>query len=190
MPAAPDADAAALVRTVAANVRTLRTAAGLTLPELAERTRLGRSTLAQLESGRANPSVETLWAIAAALDVPFGRLVEAAVPPVRVVRAGEGVRLELEESALRTRLLATSPRRGSFEVYVVEADPGQPRHADPHSPGTVEHLVVTAGTLRAGPADRPERLATGDLLTFAADVPHLYEALAPGTAALLLMDYP
>ena len=111
-----DADAAALVRTVAANVRALRTAAGLTLPELAERSGLGRSTLAQLESGRANPSVETLWAIAAALEVPFGRLVEPAAPPVRVVRAGEGVRLELEESALRTRLLATSPRRGSFEL--------------------------------------------------------------------------
>ena len=183
-------DAAALVRTVAANVRTPRTAAGLTLPELAERTGLGRSTLAQLESGRANPSVETLWAIAAALAVPFGRLVEPAAPPVRVVRAGEGVRLALEESALRTRLLTTSPRRGSFELYVLEADPGQPRHAAPHSPGTVEHLLVTAGALRAGPADRPEELAAGDLLTFAGDVAHLYEALAPGSAALLVMDYP
>ncbi len=95
-----------------------------------------------------------------------------------------------EESALRTRLLATSPRRGSFEVYVMEADPGQPRTAEPHFPGTVEHLYATAGRLRAGPADGPTDLAPGDLLTFAGDVPHLYEALAPGTAALLLMDYP
>ncbi len=183
-------DAGVLVRTVAGNVRTLRAAAGLTLPDLAERTGLGRSTLAQLESGRANPSIETLWAIAAALGVPFGRLVEPAAPPVRVIRAGEGVRLHLEESALRTRLLATSPRRGSFEVYVMEADPGQPRTAEPHFPGTVEHLYATAGRLRAGPADGPTDLAPGDLLTFAGDVPHLYEALAPGTAALLLMDYP
>ena len=184
------ADAAGVVRTVAANVRGLRAAAGLTLPELAERTGLGRSTLAQLESGRANPSIETLWAVAAALDVPFGRLVEPAAPPVRVVRAGEGVHLALEERALRTRLLTTSPRRGSFELYVLEADPGQPRHAAPHPPGTVEHLLVTAGALRAGPAERPEELATGDLLTFAADVAHLYAALTPGTAALLVMDHP
>ena len=183
-------DAAALVRTVAANVRSLRAAAGLTLPELAERTGLGRSTLAQLESGRANPSMETVWAIAAALDVPFGRLVEPAAPAVRVVRAGDGIRLALEESALRTRLLATSPRRGSFEVYAIEAEPGQPRHASAHGPGTIEHLVVTAGTLRAGPADAPEDLAAGDLLSFAGDIAHVYEALEPGTTALLLMDYP
>ncbi len=184
-----DGDPGELVRTVAANVRALRAAAGLTLPELAERTGLGRSTLAQLESGRANPSIETLWAIAAALGVPFGRLVEPSAPAVRVVRAGEGVRLHLAESALRTRLLATSPRRGSFEVYVMEADPGQPRNADAHHAGTIEHLYVAAGRLRAGPADAPADLAPGDLLTFAGDVPHVYEALAPGTAALLVMDY-
>jgi transcriptional regulator with XRE-family HTH domain len=185
-----DADVSALVRTIAANVRALRAAGGLTLPDLAERTGLGRSTLAQLESGRANPSVETLWAIARALGVPFGRLVEAAAPAVRVVRAGQGVRLQLEESALRTRLLTTSPRRGSSELYVMEADPGQPRHAEAHGPGTVEHLFIARGALRAGPLGAPEDLAAGDLLTFAGDVPHVYEALTPDTQAVLLMDYP
>jgi len=182
-------DAAALVRTVAANVRALRAAADLTLPELAERTGLGRSTLAQIESGRANPSMETVWAIASALGVPFGRLVEPATPPVRVVRAGQGVHLALAESGLETRLLATSPRRGSFELYVMEGEPGRPRTAAAHAPGTVEHLLVMRGTLRAGPSAATEDLETGDLLTFAADVEHRYEALAAGSRALLVMDY-
>src|ERR1044071_8834266 len=69
------ADASDFVRAVAANIRSLRRDAGLTLAELAAASNLGKSTLAQLESGRANPSVETLWAIAAALKVPFSRLV-------------------------------------------------------------------------------------------------------------------
>jgi len=185
------ADAGALVRTVAANVRALRLAAGLTLPELAERAGLGRSTLAQLESGRANPSMETVWAVAAALAVPFGRIVEPALPDVRVVRAGQGVRVESEEAgAYVAHLLATSPRRGSFEIYALTAEPGEVRHAAAHTAGLVEHLVVTAGALRAGPAGRPEDLAAGDLVTFAGDVDHVYEALAPRTTALLLMDYP
>ena len=64
------------VRTVASNIRRLRQEANLTLAELAGAAGLGKSTLAQLESGKANPSVETLWAIAAALRVPFARLVE------------------------------------------------------------------------------------------------------------------
>ena len=51
------------VQAVAANVRALRMQAGLTLADLAGAAGLGKSTLAQLESGRGNPSVETLWAI-------------------------------------------------------------------------------------------------------------------------------
>jgi len=65
-----------LVRTVAGNIRRLRQEANLTLAELSAAAGLGKSTLAQLESGKGNPSVETLWAIAAALQVPFGRLME------------------------------------------------------------------------------------------------------------------
>lgn len=179
-----------LVRTVAANVRALRAEAGLTLPDLAEQTGLGRSTLAQLESGRGNPSVETLWSLARGLGVPFGRLVEPTAPPIRLVRAGQGITLQTADDAVSTALLATSPRRGSFEVYVMEGEPGQARFAEPHGLGVVEHLFIATGVLRTGPASAPAELQAGDLLTFAADVEHVYEALAPGTRAVLLMDYP
>lgn len=178
------------MRVVADNVRALRDDAGLTLPELATRTGLGRSTLAQLESGRANPGIETLWAIARALGVPFGRLVEPAAPSVRVVRAGGGVRVHAEAGAFLVRLLSTSPRRGSFEIYVIEAEPGSSRGAEPHTRGLIEHLLVTAGRLRAGPLLAPQEVGAGDLLSFAGDVDHVYEALSPRTSALLLMDYP
>ena len=47
----------AFVRTVAANIRTLRRDAGLTLAELATEAGLGKSTLAQLESGRSPKEV-------------------------------------------------------------------------------------------------------------------------------------
>jgi transcriptional regulator with XRE-family HTH domain len=75
------------VHAVAANVRALRLDAGLTLADLSQAAGLGKSTLAQLESGKANPSVETLWAIAAALRVPFARIVEEERTALRVVRA-------------------------------------------------------------------------------------------------------
>src|ERR671920_1536631 len=88
----------AFVRGVAANIRTLRGNAGLTLAELASASGLGKSTLAQLESGRANPSVETLWAIAAALEVPFARIVEEDRPSLRVVRARDVPAMRSEES--------------------------------------------------------------------------------------------
>jgi transcriptional regulator with XRE-family HTH domain len=178
------------VRTVAANVRALRMQADLTLAELATAAGLGKSTLAQLESGKGNPSVETLWAIAAALQVPFARIVEEVRPSLRVVRASEIPPMHSAETpGWAGRLLTASHGRGTFDLYALDLDKGAVRHADPHHPGVLEHLVVVVGRLRAGPQAEPVLLEEGDLLTFSADVPHVYEALETAHC-VLLMAYP
>ena len=178
------------VRAVAANVRTLRMQAGLTLADLASAAGLGKSTLAQLESGKANPSVETLWAIAAALQVPFARIVEEVRPALRVVRAADVPAMHSAETpGWAGRLLTASHARASFDLYSLDLEAGGIRHADPHHAGVIEHLVVVTGRMRAGPQDGPVLLSSGDLLTFAADVPHMYEALET-SHCVLLMAYP
>src|ERR671911_434216 len=144
------------VRGVAANIRTLRRNAGLTLAELAAAAGLGKSTLAQLESGHANPSVETLWAIAAALRVPFARLVEEERSALRVVRASDVPPMHSAETpGWAGRLLTTSHARGTFDLYALDLEAGAVRHAAPHHSGVVEHLVVVVGSLRAGPQSGP-----------------------------------
>jgi transcriptional regulator with XRE-family HTH domain len=184
------ADASDFVRAVAANIRSLRRDAGLTLAELAAASDLGKSTLAQLESGRANPSVETLWAIAAALKVPFSRLVEEQRAPLRVVRARDVPAMRSAEApGWAGRLLSGSQRRGRFELYSLDLEQGSIRHADAHHAGVEEHLVVVEGRLSVGPQDSPVELGAGDLVMFSADVPHVYEALET-THAVLLMSYP
>jgi transcriptional regulator with XRE-family HTH domain len=178
------------VRAVAANVRALRLEAGLTLADLAAAAGLGKSTLAQLESGKANPSVETLWAIAAALQVSFARLVEEERPSLQVVRGREVPAMRSDEAlGWAGRLLAASHRRGTFDVYLIDLERGGVRHADAHHTGVVEHLIVAQGRMRVGPRSGPVELDTGDLVTFAADVPHVYEALETAQA-VLLMSYP
>jgi transcriptional regulator with XRE-family HTH domain len=178
------------VRTVAANVRALRIQADMTLAELATAAGLGKSTLAQLESGKGNPSVETLWAIAAALRVPFARIVEEVRPSLRVVRAAEVPPMHSAETpGWAGRLLTASHGRGTFDLYALDLEAGAVRHADAHHPGVLEHLVVVVGRLRAGPQSEPVLLEQGDLLTFAADVPHVYEALETAHC-VLLMAYP
>jgi transcriptional regulator with XRE-family HTH domain len=180
----------AFVRAVAANVRTLRMQAGLTLADLATASGLGKSTLAQLESGRGNPSVETLWAIAAALEVPFARVVEEVRPALRVVRAADVPPMySAETPGWAGRLLSASHARGSFDLYALDLEAGAVRHAEPHHAGVVEHLVVVTGRLRAGPQTGPVLLEAGDLVTFSADVPHLYEGLETAHC-VLLMAYP
>ena len=180
----------AFVRTVAANIRRRRTTAGMTLAELAAAAGVGKSTLAQLESGRGNPSVETLWAIAAALQIPFSRLVEEDRPALRVVRSADVPELSAAETRGWTgRLLASGHNPGQFDLYTLELESGTIRHADAHHAGVVEHLVVVRGRLRVGPSAETVLLGAGDLVAFGADVPHVYEALER-TTVVMLMSYP
>ena len=69
---------------VAASLRRERTRAGLSLAELARRAGVAKSTLSQLEAGTGNPSLETLWALGVALNVPFARL--AGLPKITGTR--------------------------------------------------------------------------------------------------------
>jgi quercetin dioxygenase-like cupin family protein len=56
--------------------------------------------------------------------------------------------------------------------------------------GEHQHLIVAAGRMRAARASDAVALGPGDYLAFPGDVAHRYEALEPGTLAVLLMDHP
>jgi transcriptional regulator with XRE-family HTH domain len=181
--------AATPIAVIAASLRRERERAGLTLTELARRAGVAKSTLSQLESGTGNPSVETLWALGVALGVPFSRLVEPTAPPIRVVRAGQGPRIASEQAHFAGTLLSAGAPHGRRDVYMIELQPGPPRRAQAHLPGTVEHLIVAAGRVRTGPEREPVQLGPGDYAAFPGDVPHVYEALAPDTWAVLVMEH-
>jgi len=175
--------------TIAAALRRERTRAGISLTELARRAGLAKSTLSQLEAGTGNPSIETLWSLGVALGVPFSRLVEPPEPSVRVVRAGEGPRLRADRADFTAGLLTAGSSHARRDLYVMELEPGDSREAEPHIPGSIEHVVVAAGRMKAGPAGEPVELGPGDYITFPGDVAHHYEALEPGTWAVLMMEH-
>jgi transcriptional regulator with XRE-family HTH domain len=178
------------VATIAAALRRERERAGISLAELARRAGIAKSTLSQLEAGTGNPSVETVWALGVALGVPFSRLVEQPAPVVKVIRAGEGPRLRSDHADFTGTLLSAGSPHARRDIYLIELEPGAVRAAEAHTPGSVEHLVVAAGRLRAGPATEPVELGPGDYATFAGDLSHRYEALVPGTFAVLVMEHP
>ncbi|MGA8210669.1 MAG: XRE family transcriptional regulator [Nocardioidaceae bacterium] len=174
---------------IAAAIRRERTRVGLSLTALAQRAGIAKSTLSQLESGTGNPSVETLWALGSALGVPFSRLVEPPRSTVRVIRAGEGPVMFAEHAAYAATLLATCPPHARRDLYLVRAEPGEARLSEPHLPGTYEHTVLAAGQALVGPVDDPVRLGPGDYVAYAGDAPHVFEALADGTTAVMVMEH-
>ncbi|MGH3663829.1 MAG: helix-turn-helix domain-containing protein [Micromonosporaceae bacterium] len=179
----------ALLEVISAALRRERTRAGLSLSQLAKQANLAKSTLSQLEAGVGNPSVETLWALANALGVPFSQLVDPPTPPVRVVRAGRGHTVASEHASFTGALLASCPPGVRSDIYVITLEPGPAREAAAHIPGSVEHLIMISGRLRAGPLDDLVEIGPGDYLSFPADVPHRYEALEPGVRAAMVMEH-
>jgi transcriptional regulator with XRE-family HTH domain len=169
------------------NLRRLRTAAGLSLADLAAAAEVSKTTLHGLEQGDGNPTLSTLWALATALGVSLGELLEPPAPAVSVVRADEGPRADGD--AVHARLLHRIALRGTVEVFAIEVDAAG-QMSQPHLPGVAECLVVTGGGIRTGPADAPVDLAEGDSVLFGASVPHLYQGLREASTAVLLMLHP
>lgn len=173
---------------IAASLRRERARANLTLTEAARRAGIAKSTLSQLESGAGNPSLETLWALCVALEIPFGRLIDPPRLRVQVIRAGEGPAVPSEQGDYQATLLAACQPGARCDVYRVVAVPGRQRLSKPHLPGAVEHVYLAAGRALVGVAEAPVELNPGDYVRYPGDVPHVFEALQPGTHAILVSE--
>ncbi len=169
-------------------LRRERELAGLSASELARRAGISKATVSQLESGAGNPSVETLWALGVALGVPFATLVDQPTDAPTLVRAADRSGVPSAAAAYSATLLSASPPGARRDVYLVHADPGEPRRSDPHHRGTTEHVVLLSGRAEVGPAEDPVELHPGDYLAYPGDAPHVFTALRPGTSAVLISE--
>jgi transcriptional regulator with XRE-family HTH domain len=174
---------------IASSLRRERGRAGLSLTEVARRAGIAKSTLSQLESGTGNPSVETLWALCVALGVPFSQLVDPPRPQVQVIRADEGPAISSERADYRATLVASCPPNARRDIYRIAAEPGPGRESDPHMPGVVEHVVLSAGRALVGPTAEPVELTPGDYIAYPGDAPHIFQALEPGTRCVLVSEH-
>ena len=48
--------------------------------------------------------------------------------------------------------------------------------------------MLSSGRALVGPSDAPGELAPGDYLAYPGDEPHVFDALEPGTTAVLLSE--
>lgn len=185
-------DAAPLVQAslevIAEALRLERRRAGLTLSDVARRSGISKSTLSQLEAGTGNPSLETLWALCVALDIPFSRLMDPPAPRARLIRAGEGPAVASSQASYRAVLLAACPPGARRDVYAITAEPGSDRVSDPHQRGMTEHVILSTGRAVVGVEAEPVELHPGDYIAYPGDVRHVFRALETDTHAVLIQE--
>lgn len=154
--------------------------------ELARRAGLSKATLSQLETGNGNPTIETLDALAVALRIPLTDLLTRDTDPGPVHLPGT----DLAAGEVGRELLRRISSGNSLEIWRLRMPPHRDIDGVPHATGTIEHLLVAAGQLTAGPSDSPVPLAAGDLLAFAGDAPHLYRTGQVGADVTVVIASP
>jgi len=179
-----------VLQPVAVNVGRHRRRRSLSLSALAGAAGISKSTLSELERGRGNPSLDTLWALANALNVPLSALfLDSGSPGVRV-QPLSSAKVVTHEDGVVTQHLLSLQGRSEVEMYFVTLAEDAKRFSPAHGPGQIEHVVAFYGRADVGPDGDSAVLEEGDAITFPCDRPHHYLPLDGPARLLVLQDYP
>ena len=176
---------------VAGAIKQRREQLKLTLRDLAAKSGVSASTISDIERGAKSPTISTLDALLEALGLPMSALTDspaALASRIHVVRAAERpAYVDSKSGAKRDSFGPTLPgSRVEFLSYAVPARKiGGPFAA--HANGTIEHMHVAAGSVRAVFGDESVTLQAGDSCTCYADVVHHFDNREGKSEALLFI---
>jgi transcriptional regulator with XRE-family HTH domain len=163
--------AAGEIRALGDLLRSAR-AGRFTIDELSRRAGVSGGRISQIERGLANPSFDTLWKLAAALEIPVGSFFQGPSAEGRtLVRRDERKRLVLPHDDLVYELL-TPDLRGALEVFRFHVPPGFDNSARPIMHRGEECIHLLEGSLAVSVDGREYILEDGDSVTYEATLPH------------------
>ena len=180
-----------LAPVVGKNLKRLRTERGLSLEKLAQSSGVSRAMLGQVELGQSAPTINVLWKMARALDVPFSALItSSASSGAKVLRSEAAKRLMSSDGSFQSRALFPFDEPRRVEFYELKLAPKGSEKAEAHAAGTTENLVVARGAVEIVVGGDTHELEAGDAILFEADQPHVYRNAGTSEAVLyLVMTY-
>lgn len=190
-PRTTDGEANPLNGVIAGNIRNFRLRQGLSIDALAKLSGNSRADLTAIEAGQGQSSIDILWTIARALDVPFSSLLSSGGSGgTTVIRRADSQPLASRDGRFTSRALFPFRGERQVEFYELRLIPGTDERADAHTIGTVENILVGRGAVEIETGDGIHRLEEGDTIQFDADAPHAYRNVGDGEAVLyLVMTY-
>jgi transcriptional regulator with XRE-family HTH domain len=164
---------------LAANLRQLREARGLSQQQAARLAGLPRPTWATLETGSANPTLAVLLGVAAALQVSIEELVGPPRATGRLYRAAE--LRSRRRGAVTVRDLLPE-KIAALEIERLEIPREAVLNGIPHTPGTREYLACERGRIELATEGEVFVLGAGDVVVFRGDQRHSYRNPGADTA--------
>lgn len=171
-----------LAPALAARLKSLRAARGLTLAELAARSGVGRSTISLIERAEASPTAAVLNRLATGLGVTLASLFEPPAPgPTGPLarRADQPVWCD-PETGYRRRALTPPGAGGPLELVEVRLPAGARVAYDAALANVAQQVWLLEGALEVRAGLATHRLEPGDCLAMRIDRPVAFHN--PGAA--------
>ena len=164
---------------------------GLSLERLAQASGVSRAMLGQIELGQSTPTINVLFKITRALNLPFSALlVSPSAGQTKVLPARQAKVLRSADGTFSSRALFPFDEQRTVEFYELRLAPRSAERAEAHAPGTVENLIVAKGSLEMIVDRKHHLLAAGDAIQFEADTSHEYRNTSEGEVVMyLVMTY-
>jgi transcriptional regulator with XRE-family HTH domain len=165
-------------------LRTERQRQGMTVREIARRVRVSPSLISQIERGKVNPSVSTLWSLVTVLGLTMSELFPEAEPAAGVAtaapatdggpvtRPGNRAVINLETGVRWERLTAGGDTLVEFLSVVYPPGAASCEEDSLVTHGGREYGYVTAGRLGVRIGFEEYELEPGMAISFDASAPH------------------
>lgn len=177
-------------RNLAFQLKRIRQHRGLSLDDVAKTTGVSKAQLSQIEKGEANPTVSTIWKIAAGLRISFSSLLQPPTAHFMKFSSKDAPYVDEDEGRYRVySIIPYDPERG-WEFYKVEMEPGVCSRSEAHTEGVEETVTVIQGQAVISAGDMQELLVEGDTLVFSGHQIHEYRNVSSELTILhLILQY-
>lgn len=160
-------------RYLADNIVYLRNRRGLSQEGLAKMAEIPRSTLANIESGSGNPSLQNLVRISTALQVGIEELLSRPRNECELLTEDKVQVHKRHQGKVRIYKIVPDKVKG-VGVEKLEIEAGATMTGHPHLAGSKEYLSVLQGEMIVFVAGEQYEVKRGSVLAFPGDQPHSY----------------
>lgn len=166
-------------RFLALNVMTLRKKRSLTQSRLAELSGATRASIALIESGTSNPTMEVLLKLSRALQVSIDELLSSPRAECTLIPADKVPASNRKGLTVRKIL---PEKEGPAHIDELILDSGAGFAGTPHVEGTREYFTCIEGQFTIAVMGQMYVVKAGDVLNFPGDKPHSYKNTGRGSA--------
>lgn len=170
---------------IAQNLKKIREERNLSQGQLAEMAGLSKVVISQIEKGDSNPTINTIWKLTGALNLPYTSLLEPNSQKTLHVKRKDVSQLDEDKYHVLSYYPKSAER--NFEVYQVVMENGCDHLSIGHSSRSYEYLMLTEGKISVVVGEKEYVLEEDDGLFFDAFVPHRYINREGKTAKMVMI---